>query len=245
MRQARRPTRPARRGCLRLLGVAFAAGALWFGWKAATWPGVAWLTSENPETTAFIERFQEQRRAAGENDAVDWRWVPYDRISPHLKRAVLVAEDIGFFDHRGFAVEEIKLAVRDAVEQGKGLRGASTLTQQLAKNLWLSPSRSPLRKLEEAALTWQLERHLEKLRIFELYLNVVELGPGTYGAEAAAHRYFGKSAAGLGEREAAELAASLPRPSTWHPGSGSRGYRHRVDLIRKRMAKARFLWQLI
>ena len=139
-----------------------------------------------------------------------------------------MAEDIGFFDHRGFAVEEIKEAVRGAVEEGKALRGASTITQQLAKNLWLSPSRNPWRKVEEAILTWQLERHLEKRRIFELYLNVVELGPGVYGAEAAARRYFEKPAGALREAEAAELAASLPNPSAWHPGSESRAYRWRV-----------------
>lgn len=218
---------------------------VWLGWKAATWPEVAALTSENPRTTTFIERCREKRRAAGDGGAVEWRWVAYEKISPHLKRAVLVGEDIGFFDHEGFAVEEMKIAVRDALEEGKKLRGASTITQQLAKNLWLSPSRNPLRKVEEAILTWQLERHLEKRRILELYLNVVELGPGVYGAEAAARHYFGKSAAGLGESEAAQLAAALPRPSSWHPGSGSRGYRHRVELIRRRMGKAGFLWKVI
>ena len=234
-----------RRGCLRLVGLVILAAALLAGWKVLTWPDVAGLASENPQTTAFIERFQERRRAAGESDAVAWRWVRYDKISPHLKRAVLVAEDIGFFDHEGFAVEEIKIAVRDAVEERKAPRGASTITQQLAKNLWLSPSRNPLRKLEEAILTWQLERDLDKRRILELYLNVVELGTGVYGADAGARHYFGTSAAGLGERQAAELAASLPKPSSWHPGSRSRVYRHRVELISKRMEKARFLWKLI
>ena len=234
-----------RRGCLRLASVAAAAAVLWVGWKAAKWPDVAALASENPDTTAFIERFQAERRAAGLGDAVDRRWVAYEAISPHLKRAVLVAEDIGFFDHRGFAVDEIKEAVRGAVEEGKALRGASTITQQLAKNLWLSPSRNPWRKVEEAILTWQLERRLEKRRIFELYLNVVELGPGVYGAEAAARHYFDKPAGALGEVEAAELAASLPNPAAWHPGSESRAYQWRVELIRKRMARARFLWKVI
>ena len=156
-----------------------------------------------------------------------------------------MAEDIGFFDHDGFAVAEIRDAVRGAVEEGKALRGASTITQQLAKNLWLSSSRNPLRKVEETILTWQLERDLDKRRILELYLNVVELGPGLYGAGAAARRYFGKSAADLGEDEAAQLAASLPRPLTWHPGSASRGYRRRVDLVWRRMDKAQFLWKAI
>jgi monofunctional biosynthetic peptidoglycan transglycosylase len=239
------PASGRRRGCLLLAGAAILAAALGLLWKAATWPDVAALAEANPKTTAFIERWREDRRAAGKGDAVDWRWVPYGRISPHFKRAVLVAEDIGFFNHRGFAVEEIREAVRGAVEEGKALRGASTITQQLAKNLWLSPSRNPLRKVEEAILTWQLERRLEKRRIFELYLNVVELGPGVYGAEAGARRWFGKSAAALGEDEAAELAAALPRPSTWHPGSAGRGYRRRVEIVRRRMDKAQFLWKAI
>lgn len=233
------------KGCFRLIGVALLIAGLWTLWKVASWPDVAALASRNPDTTAFIERFKETRRAAGESAAVEWRWVTYGDLSSHLKRAVLVAEDIGFFDHEGFAIEEIKIAVRDAVEEGKAPRGASTITQQLAKNLWLSPSRNPLRKVEEAILTWQLEQSLDKRRILELYLNVVELGPGIYGAEAGARRYFGKSAANLGKREAAELAASLSRPSSWHPNSKSRAYRNRVELISKRMAKARFLKNVI
>ena len=240
-----RGTRGVRRGCFRLLGLAAALSVLWLGWKAATWPDVAALATESPRTTAFIERYKEVRRAAGASDAVDQRWVSYDRISSHLKRAVLVGEDIGFFDHQGFAVEEIKLALRAAIQEGKGLRGASTITQQLAKNLWLSPSRNPGRKIEEMILAWQLERHLEKRRLLEVYLNVVELGRGIYGAEAASRHYFGRSAAELSEHQAAQLAASLPRPSSWHPGSESRGYRNRVKLIRKRMAKAQFLRKVI
>ena len=242
---ARPPRRGFRRGVRWLLAAAALLAGLGLAWKAATWPDVAALAAANPQTTAFIERWREDRRAAGKSDAVDWRWTPYAAISPHLKRAVLVAEDIGFFDHQGFAVAEIRDAVRGAFEEGKALRGASTITQQLAKNLWLSPSRNPLRKVEEAILTWQLERDLDKRRILELYLNVVELGPGLYGAGAAARRYFGKAAADLDEDEAAQLAASLTRPSTWHPGAPSRGYRRRVELIRRRMDKAQFLWKEI
>ena len=115
--------------------------------------------------------------------------------------------------------------------QGKRVRGASTITQQLAKNLWLSPSRSPTRKLREIVLTRQLERNLSKHRILELYLNVVEFGPGVYGAEAASRRYFGVPAADLDAVQAAQLAASLPRPSSWHPGVSSRGYERSVDRI--------------
>lgn len=237
--------RRRRRGCLRWLGAAALIAVAWLGWRAATWPDVAALATGNPDTTAFIERYRARQKRAGASDAVAWRWVPYGRISPHLKRAVLVAEDIGFFDHRGFAGEEIREAVRTAWRERELPRGASTLTQQVAKNLWLSPSRSPLRKLEEALLTRQLERHLDKRRILEIHLNVAEFGPGVYGAEAAARHYFGTSAAGLSERQAAELAAALPRPSTWHPGAGGRGYRRHLERIRGRMDKAQWLWKAI
>lgn len=164
--------------------------------------------------------------------------MPYTAISTNVKRAVLVAEDAGFFRHHGFATAEMRDAMARALEKRTVPRGASTITQQLARNLWLSPSRSPLRKAKEAVLTWQLERALTKRRIFELYLNVVEFGPGVYGAEAASRRYFGKPASEVGDEEAAQLAASLPRPRDWHPGVTTPGYRRYVDNIRGRMARA-------
>jgi monofunctional biosynthetic peptidoglycan transglycosylase len=210
-------------------------------WQWATWPDVARLAKANPETTAFIERWRERERAAGRAGKPEWRPVPYGRIADDLKVAVLVAEDIDFFSHDGFATEEMKLAVRQAWEEKELPRGASTITQQVAKNLWLSPSRNPWRKVKEALLTRSLERHLPKRRILELYLNVVELGPGVYGAEAAARHWFGKSAAALDRREAAQLAASLPRPSSWHPGSASRGYLGSVERILGRMERAAWL----
>src|SRR5262249_24495670 len=172
---------------------------------------------QNPATTAFIRHYERQERAAGREPRVARVWVPYAAISPHLKGAVLVAEDINFFSHRAFEMAEIQNALERAIEEGELPGGASTISQQLVKNLWLSPSRSPLRKLEEAILTWQLERALDKRRILELYLNVVELGRGLYGAEAASRRYFGKAAADLTPDEAARLAASLPNPTAWHP----------------------------
>jgi monofunctional biosynthetic peptidoglycan transglycosylase len=189
-----------------------------------TWPDVAALETQNPATTAFISA------AAQRGVEVQWRWAPYDRISNDLKKAVLVAEDYSFFSHSGFDTHEIKAAAREAVK-GKRMRGASTITQQLAKNLWLSPSRSPTRKLREIILTRQLEHTLSKRRILELYLNVVQYGPGVYGAEAAARHYFGVPAADLDTTQAAQLAAALPRPSSWHPGVNSRGYEKSVDRI--------------
>jgi monofunctional biosynthetic peptidoglycan transglycosylase len=208
------------------------------GIKALNWPDVAALSSREPETTAFMEQ------ARTDGIEVRWRFVPYGRISNNLKRAVVVAEDISFFSHNGFDTQELKVAAREAIE-GKRVRGASTITQQLAKNLWLSPSRSPVRKLDEAVLTWQLERRLDKRRILELYLNVVEFGPGVYGAEAAARHYFGTSAAELSEHQSAELAASLPRPSSWHPGITRRGYLRYVDQIRSRMERAAWVDKLL
>lgn len=215
-------------------------------YQLATWPDVRRLAHEDPETTAFIERYRAERyRAAGEPDAVAWQPVPDDRISVHLKRAVVAAEDLEFFSHRGFSSAELKRALRDALARLEVPRGASTITQQLSKNLWLSPSRNPLRKVKEAILTRQLERHLSKRRILELYLNAVEFGPGIYGAEAAARHYFGKPASDLTEHEAAQLAAGLPRPSAWHPGVASRGYQRYVAEIERRMDWATFLWRAL
>jgi monofunctional biosynthetic peptidoglycan transglycosylase len=187
------------------------------------WPDVAALETENPETTAFIDRYRDRRGAMGTSDNVAWRWAPASAISPHVKRAVVAAEDMEFFTHRGFSTSEIKAAIRDA----------------------LSPSRNPLRKLREAILTRQLERHLSKDRILELYLNVVEFGPGVYGVAAAARLYFGKPPGGLTEHEAALLAASLPQPTRWNPSTDTPSYRRYVADIESRMDRADFLWRWV
>jgi monofunctional biosynthetic peptidoglycan transglycosylase len=229
----------------RLAALLLAGAAIWIGVEIWTWPAVARLVTERPATTAFIEAYRARQRAMGRPDRVAWTWTPYATISPAVKRAVLVAEDIGFFSHRGFALDEIHSALEDALREGELPRGASTLTQQLAKNLWLSPSRSPLRKAREAVLTWQLERALSKRRILELYLNVAEFGPGLYGVGAASRHYFGKAAADVDEREAAQLAAALPSPASWHPGSSRPGYLRHVAAIERRMARATFLWKQI
>jgi monofunctional glycosyltransferase len=206
---------------------------------------VAALQRRPPATTAFIQRWQAAQRAARRSDRVDRVWVPYAAISPSLKVAVLVAEDINFFSHGGFDSGEIRKALTQAIEERELPRGASTITQQLAKNLWLSPSRDPLRKTREAILTWQLERTLGKRRILELYLNVVEFGPGVWGAGSAARRYLGKAAGDLDDDEAAWLAAALPSPARWHPGVRSAAYRRHAETIRRRMDRAHFLRRLI
>jgi monofunctional glycosyltransferase len=237
--------RRGRRVVGRLLRLAAILVVGWLAWEALTWPDVGALTRRPPATTAFIERWRATQREAGRSDRVDRRWVGYGAIAPSVKVAVLVAEDINFFSHRGFDSGEIRKALSQALEDRELPRGASSITQQLAKNLWLSPSRDPLRKTREAILTWQLERALSKRRLLEIYLNVVEFGPGVWGVESASHRYFGKAAADLGDDEAALLAASLPSPSTWHPGSGNAAYRRHVDAVRRRMDKAQFLRRLI
>ncbi|HYU31525.1 MAG TPA: monofunctional biosynthetic peptidoglycan transglycosylase [Thermoanaerobaculia bacterium] len=233
---------PRKRRWSRVVLILLGLFVVYLAWEAITWPDVASLTNKHPKTTAFIARYQ---RGAwwglGPDREVEWTWVPSSRISSNLKRAVLVSEDIRFFAHEGFDEVEMRAALEDAWEDKELPRGASTLTQQVAKNLWLSPSYNPLRKVKEALLTKQLERDLKKRRILEIYLNVVEFGKGIYGAEAAARHYFGKSVASLTEREAAELAASLPRPKSWHPGVNSKSYQKRVRSVLRRMAKARWL----
>jgi monofunctional biosynthetic peptidoglycan transglycosylase len=231
----------ARRLWRRFLLMGALALVAWLGWEAATWPDVKALATRPPATTAFIEHHRELLRATGRPAQGAIRWTPYASISPDIKRAVLVAEDINFFSHHGFDWGEIHVAVEEALHESEAPRGASTITQQLVKNLWLSPSRNPLRKVKEAILTWQVERTLGKRRILELYLNVAEFGPGIYGVGTAAQMYFGKVPADLGEEEAALLAASLPRPAAWHPGSRSQAYRRYAAAIRARMDKADFL----
>ena len=218
-----------------LLALVVAAGLL-VAYQLATWPDVAHLAEHDPEGSAFIERHRRLH-----DGRVEHAWVPYREISAELKLAVLVAEDIGFFSHRGFAVEEIKIALRQSIEEGRELRGASTITQQLAKNLWLTPSRNPWRKVKETLLTRQLEGRLSKRRILELYLNLAQFGPHVFGAEAAARIFYGVPAARLGELQAAELAAGLSRPRSWNPRSDSRGYRRRVRLLRARMRQSGWL----
>jgi monofunctional biosynthetic peptidoglycan transglycosylase len=218
-------------------GVLFAALVMMARWWS-TWPDVGLLATGIPDRVAAIER---ERQARGRADLAP-AWTPFRDVSPHLMRAVLVAEDIDFFTHRGFAWPELRAAWRDA-RAGHRRRGASTITQQLAKNLWLSPERTVSRKLREAVLAIDLERRLTKRRILELYLNIVQFGPGTFGAEVAAQRYFGKPALFLTETESAQLAAGLSRPSQWNPSSTAPGYAERVALIQRRTVTAEFLWR--
>jgi monofunctional glycosyltransferase len=187
----------------------------------------------NPSTTAFIDRYLEKPGAR-----LRHTWVPYSRISEHLKRAVVAAEDAKFLDHEGFDWEAIQKAMVKNESRGKVVAGASTISQQLAKNLFLSGSRSWLRKAQEAAITWMMERTLSKRRILEIYLNVAEWGEGVFGAEAAARHHFGVSASGLGPREAAYLAAILPSPRRYERGRETPYISGRMLTISSRMTSA-------
>lgn len=210
---------------------------LYVGWQWITFPDVAELKNEPPETTAFMELRKKQLRAQGKSDELEWRWVPYGRISPNLRRAVLVAEDNAFYEHEGVDVEGMREALKRNLARRKITHGGSTITQQLAKNLYLSPSRNPLRKVREYFIARSLEKHLTKKRILEIYLNVVEMGERVYGAEAAARHYFGKSAASLTPREAALLAGCLPNPRVMNPGDPNKRLRARQSMILKRLRR--------
>jgi len=172
----------------------------------------------NPESTAFMRARLEILREDDPGDELAHGWVPYQRISNHLKQAVIAAEDAKFMTHSGFDWEAIQEAHERNVREGEIVRGASTITQQLAKNLFLSGERAWWRKAQEAAITVMLEMVLTKRRIFEIYLNVVEWGDGVYGAEAAAHYHFRVPALALAPAEAARLAAMLPSPRSYPPG---------------------------
>jgi monofunctional biosynthetic peptidoglycan transglycosylase len=214
---------------------------LWLAWEWLTFPDVEKLVTEPPKTTAFMELRREQLRDEGKSDVLEYRWVPYSRISPSLRRAVLVAEDNGFYEHEGVDVKGIREAFERDWKKRKLTHGGSTITQQLAKNLYLSPSRNPIRKLREYFIARSLEEHLSKKRILEIYLNVVEFGERTYGAEAAARRFFKTSAASLSAPQAALLAGCLPNPRVMTPANPNKRLRARQRMILSRMKRWGYL----
>jgi monofunctional glycosyltransferase len=224
---------------MRRLGRGLVAGAAIAFCCAAylylTIPDVRPLRTSNPATTAFIELRAREARANGEQPRRIQRWVPYGRISSHLKRAVLVAEDSAFWQHDGVDYDQLKESMEVNFERGEFVRGASTITQQLAKNLYLSPAKNPIRKLRELLIARRLEAELSKQRILELYLNVIEWGDGIYGAEAASRSYFGRAAADLGPQEAALLAAAIVNPRVLTPAHPTARLRRRQQMIMRRM----------
>jgi monofunctional glycosyltransferase len=194
-------------------------------------PDVARLAHTNPGKTAFMEYREAEWRSEGRDKTIKQRWVPLKKVSPSLVKAVLVSEDNNFWHHEGFDFKAIEEAIEKNIEAGEFKFGASTISQQLAKNLYLSPSKNPLRKMKEAILTWRIEQTLSKRRILELYVNVAEWGDGIFGIDQAARNYYGVSASQLTASQSARLAASLPNPVLYKPTGSSRFVKVRAKHI--------------
>jgi monofunctional glycosyltransferase len=201
------------------------------------YPDVSRLKRELPVKTAFMEYREREWQKAGLHKRIRQDWVPLSGISPYAVKAVIIAEDDKFWSHEGFDFEAIQKAIEKDLRKKRFKAGGSTISQQLAKNLYLTPARNPVRKLKEAILTWRLERNLSKRRIIELYLNVAEWGDGIFGIEAAARHYFGKRAGALTAREAAALAVVLPSPLRYHPVRGGRYVENRTEAIYRIMVR--------
>lgn len=195
-------------------------------------PNVSRLKKENPQKTSFMEYRENEWKREGKKYRIQQKWVPLSRISPYLIKAVLIAEDDKFWSHEGFDYAAMQKALEKDIRAKKFKLGGSTISQQLAKNLYLSPAKNPVRKIREAIITWRMERVLSKKRILELYLNVAEWGDrGIFGIETAALHYFGKPASDLNPEEAARLAAVLPNPRKFNPLGESRYVLNRSNLI--------------
>jgi monofunctional biosynthetic peptidoglycan transglycosylase len=194
-------------------------------------PNLSKLKKENPKKTALMEYRETASREKRKRFRMDQRWVSFSKISPYLVKAVLIAEDDKFWRHEGFDYEAIQKAVEKDLKSKRFKVGGSTITQQLARNLYLSPEKSLIRKISEAIITWRMEKVLSKKRILELYLNVAEWGEGIFGAEAASSHYYGKSSSELMPEEAARLASVLPNPRKYNPAGDQRYVIYRSNLI--------------
>jgi len=186
------------------------------------YPDVSMLKKKHPEKTAIMEYREREWQRQGINKKIKYKWVPLSKISPYVIKAVIIAEDDKFWSHEGFDFEAIEKAIEKDIKKKRFKAGGSTISQQLAKNLYLSLSKNPVRKLKEAVLTWRIERSLSKRKIIELYLNIAEWGDGLFGIEVAAQHYFGKHASSLTAEEAANLAAVLPNPRRHSPTGKTR-----------------------
>ena len=223
------------RWTLRIVAALVAIALLWLGWIAAH---IAWYRYNPPRETAFMAQRMDEARTKSPAMRLRYTWIPYAKISPHLKRAMIAAEDAKFVDHSGFDWDGIQTALDKNERRGRVVAGGSTITQQLAKNLFLSPEKSYVRKGEEAVVTVLLEAMLPKQRILEIYLNVIEWGSGVFGAEAAAQRYFGIPASQLSSEQAARLAAMAPAPRRFERNPDSAYLAGRVATILARMPSA-------
>lgn len=196
---------------------------------------ILWWTKYNPSSTSFMRHQEALLQEKDPKFALQQKWVAYDRISKNLKRAVIASEDDGFSEHEGVDWDAMQKAFEKNKKKGKVVSGGSTITQQLAKNLFLSGERSYLRKGQELIITYMLEMCMDKERIFEIYLNVVEWGVGIFGAEAASKHYYGVSAAALSPNQAARLAVMLPKPRYYDKNTGSAYLQKRSEIILRRM----------
>lgn len=230
-----------RRHAVRLALLAAAAAVL----TPAVWvldlPDARVLRKRPPKTTAYIELRRRQAQRAGKDFDLRWDWVPYDRISENLRDAVVTAEDDAYYRHDGVDWDALRAAWERDKKEGRLSAGGSTITMQLARNLYLSPSKNPLRKLKEILIARRLDRELGKRRVLELYLNVVEWGKGVFGCEAASRAYFAKSCADLTPDEAVALAVVLPNPRRWDPAKRGRYVERNSARIVARM-RASGLW---
>jgi monofunctional biosynthetic peptidoglycan transglycosylase len=217
------------------LGALFIALLLYQSWFAAH---IWYWAGHNPHSTSFMQARLDRLREKDPNAKLKQQWASYARISDHLKRAVIAAEDAKFSEHDGFDWEGIQRALEKNQRRGKVVAGGSTITQQLAKNLFLSGEKSLWRKGQEAVITWMLETLMDKERILEIYLNVAEWGSGIFGAEAAARHYYNVSAANLNAEQAARLAAMLPRPLYYEHNRDSEFLQRYSETIRARMPSA-------
>jgi monofunctional biosynthetic peptidoglycan transglycosylase len=236
-RAASRAAKPLWRRLLgRLVLLTLVMVLAWHAWMYAQ---ICWWATHPPQSTAFMSDRLETLQAKNPDATLQYKWVPYERISSSLKRAVMVAEDSSFNQHDGFDWDGIEAAWQKNIKKGRIVAGGSTISQQLAKNLFLSGTRSPVRKGEEALITLMIEQRLEKRRIFEIYLNVIEWGNGVFGAEAAARHYFGVSAANLSPQQAAKLAAMIPNPRYYDKHRSTRYLNRRTATIARRMNQVR------
>ena len=194
-------------------------------------PDISKLKKRNPEKTSLMKIREQEWKKKGKKYRINQIWIPLSSISPYLIKAVLIAEDDKFWSHEGFDYESIQKAIEKDLKAGKFKFGGSTISQQLVKNLYLSPSKNPFRKIREALITWRMEKVLSKRRILELYLNVAEWGNGIFGIEAASRHYYGKPTSALVPEEAARLAAVLPNPIRYNPLGDSRYVTNRANLI--------------
>jgi monofunctional biosynthetic peptidoglycan transglycosylase len=199
---------------------------------------IVWYKYRPPGETSFMSYRMAELHEKNPRAPLAYKWVPYDRISGNLKRALIAAEDAKFVEHEGFDWDGIQVALDKNWKRGRTVAGGSTISQQLAKNLFLSPTKSWLRKGEEALITLMLEATLDKERILELYLNVIEWGNGVFGAEAAAQKYFGIHAAQLSADQAARLAAMAPNPRFYERNPNAPGLQRKIGIIRERMGSA-------